>query len=130
MTVTTTTTIDDACRRSLEVSYVDSMEGRRSLRDVLLQIDGLGPSRRRNRRSDFSSMNKESTPQITPSAEPLFNESTHGEITQFNVRKMLRMKNRGRRHSWPTSQPQKEFSTAKTTIAYLDDAIAIVEGGS
>jgi hypothetical protein len=33
-----------------EKSYVDAMEGRRSLRDVMRQIDGLGPTRHRNRR--------------------------------------------------------------------------------
>jgi hypothetical protein len=128
-------------RSSLEVAIADSMQGNRNLIDVLDQIDGLGPSRRRNienfgrptiRKKDVSSMNEESTDtpddlpvvrqreQITPAApEPLFKDDTHRhdrKITQ-SAREMLAqtMNNRGRRHSWPTFQSQKEFFEGKSS---------------
>jgi hypothetical protein len=58
-----------AARRSsscLYESYVDSMYGRRTLADVLAQIDGMGPSRRLPRRrkrrtSEVSLMNAETS---------------------------------------------------------------------
>jgi hypothetical protein len=56
-TTTNTTSCNDTggCRRHLEESYVDAMEGRRTLRDVMRQIDGLGPSRRLQSSSETSS---------------------------------------------------------------------------
>jgi hypothetical protein len=67
--MTVPTTDHNTRRRHLEESYVDDMQGRRSLANVLTQIDGLGPPNHRRgsqtrrrpiRRSEVSLMEEES----------------------------------------------------------------------
>jgi hypothetical protein len=53
--ITSSSYNDNARRRHLEESYVDAMEGCRSLVDVLAQIDGLGAGRRCHSSSETSS---------------------------------------------------------------------------
>jgi hypothetical protein len=102
------------------------MQGNRNLIDVLDQIDGLGPSRRRNiktfgrpkiRKEEVPSMNavRLRAQTIPAAAEPLFKDDTDGKITKSATEMLAQtMKNRGRRHSWPISQSQKEFFDGKS----------------
>ena len=122
-------------RRSFEESYVDAMEGRRTLRDVMLQIDGLGPTRNRNaenrrypkRRSEVSLMNGEKNGK----KRPLFvNERTplapNTCLNMLHVWKDTECQKRVGGPSFPTSH-QLSVSTTITNSC-LDDAIDIVGG--
>jgi hypothetical protein len=69
----TTDTRRNSRTRFFEESYVDAVEGHRSLREVMGQIDGLGPridrstsetSRRPGRRDEVSPLNAESTAKL------------------------------------------------------------------
>jgi hypothetical protein len=151
MTVPTaaTTPPRNTCRRFFEESYVDAMQGRRSLRDVMGQIDGLGPirsrrsnetSRRPRRRSEvFLVMNEESnvaeTPERahTPCTESFLFEDgvTHGKMTSANREILAQMGaelDGARNHAWPTSHLGSSFSTVPA-ISYLDHAIVLLEEG-
>jgi hypothetical protein len=142
MTTTTATSPPrNTCRLFFEESYVDAMEGRRSLADVLAQIDGLGPSlRRRNietsrrpgRRSEVSVvMSAESTSlpvrqrAHTPCAESvLFEEGVmHGKMTSTTTENFLRRTKRVRKMD---GVPLGSSSTVNA-ISYLDRAIVVAE---
>jgi hypothetical protein len=140
-------------RLHLEESYVDAMEGRRTLRDVMSQIDGLGPSRRLqsssgtssrrpSRRSEVSSMNNVSnqsqeapTPVRQqeainpPRAESSLLEDNGMHGTMKSASELVsQMDGDFRRHSLPGAGSRKRsYSRASAISILLDSAIAIVE---
>jgi hypothetical protein len=154
-TTTNTTSCNDTggCRRHLEESYVDAMEGRRTLRDVMSQIDGLGPSRRLQSSCETSSRSPKRRSEVTlinevsnqaqeaptpvrqqeaitsPRAESslLEHDDVHG--TMKSAREMVaQMDGDFRRHSWPGAGIRKRSYSRESAISILlDSAIAIVE---
>jgi hypothetical protein len=151
-TTNTTSCNDTGLRRHLEESVVDAMEGRRTLRDVMSQIDGLGPirrlhsssensSRRPRRRSEVTLINEVSnqtqeaiTPvgqeAITPPrAESFLLEDNGMHGTMKSASEMVsQMDGDFRRHSWPGAVTRKRsYSRASAISISLDSAIAIVE---
>jgi hypothetical protein len=133
MTVpTTTTTTHDTQSFSLEASYVDAMEGRRTLRDVMRQIDGLGPTRHCNaenrrypkRRSEVVSL---MDGEKNGKKRPLFvNEQTqlapNARLNMVHVWKDAELPKRVGGPSFPASDQ------LSVSMAIINDAIDIVQG--
>jgi hypothetical protein len=126
MTVpTTTTTTHNTQSFYFEESYVDAMEGRRSLRDVMRQIDGLGPNRRYpKRRSEVVSLMDGET---NGKKRPLFvNEQTplapNARLNMLHVWKDAELPKRVDGPSFPASDQ------LRVSMAIINDAIDIVQG--
>jgi hypothetical protein len=96
-TTTTTTTHNSTRHRFFEESYVDAIEGRRSLADVMGQFDGLESSsyrRNRNRqtsrrppmkRSEVSLMNKDSIGAETEEANLPVRQRAHIPCAKYLI---------------------------------------------
>jgi hypothetical protein len=130
---------------------VDAMEGRRSLADVLAQIDGLGPNRRRNsssetssrrprRRSDVSLTNEgnnqtQDAPPVrrqgalTPPRAAFEDDGIIHGTRKSSAKEMVgQMDARRRDLHWPLAISRKGSQSRAFALSnLLDDAIALVE---
>jgi hypothetical protein len=138
-TTCTTKTTHSTRRRSFEESYVDTMQGRRSLADVMDQFDGLGPSRRRRisetslrprRRSEVSSKNEQVSNHSTHKAPPVRQRALtpRAESSLFEDDGVHGTDTGLRGRYWPAAISSRKRSYSLALVhSILDDAIAIVE---